>query len=255
MSKSRPTIGITTFNQNEDGHYHLASASVEVVRLAGGLPVLLPPDDPVDCVAILEVVDGLILSGGGDLDPATYNGSVHPAISNVDPKRDAYELNLARLALNNDIPVLGICRGLAVLSVVSGGSLMPHIPDEFGEVVVHVGESAQTVEHQVQIDTLSRLAEVMEATVVTVVSGHHQSVCSVPSGWRVAARSCDGVIEALEHEHHPWAIAVQWHPELTSDDPLEQRIFQSLVEAARNRISNKNKRKLPNLPLLAANFP
>ena len=252
MSKSRPIIGITTFNQNKDGHYHLASANVEVVRLAGGLPVLLPPDESVYCAAILEVVDGLILSGGGDLDPATYHGSVHPTISNVDPKRDAFELKLARLALNSNIPVLGICRGLGVLNVVSGGSLIPHVPDEFGETVAHTGESNQTVEHQIQTEPFSRLASVMGATVATVVSGHHQSVRSVPSGWRVTARADDGVIEALEHEHHPWALAVQWHPELASDDLQQQRIFQSLVEAARYRNINKNKRESLNLPLLAA---
>lgn len=106
-----PIIGITTFGQNKDGHYHLASASVEAVRSSGGLPVLLPPEEP-DPSAILEFVDGLIFSGGGDLDPATYNGSVHPTISMVNPKRDAFELKLSKLALENDIPVLGICRGI-----------------------------------------------------------------------------------------------------------------------------------------------
>ncbi len=235
-----PVIGITTFDQNELGHYHLASAYVEAVRSWGGLPVLLPPDEP-DPAAILEVVDGLIFSGGGDLDPATYHGSVHPTISKVNPKRDTFELTLARLALNTDIPVLGICRGIGVLSVVSGGTLVPHIPDEFGEVVAHTGGPDQTVKHQVQISPQSHLAEVMGATVVTVVSLHHQAVRSVPPGWRVAARAYDGVIEALEHEHHPWAIALQWHPELAIDDPVQQRIFQSLVEAARTRNIRNNK--------------
>lgn len=231
----RPVIGITTFGQNELGHYHLAGAYVDAVRSSGGLPVLLPPDAPEEGAAILEVVDGLIFSGGGDLDPATYNGSLHPTIAMVDPKRDTFELTLARLALNTSIPVLGICRGIGVLSVVSGGSLMPHIPDEFGEVVAHVGESTPTVKHRVQILPQSRLAKVIGSTEVTVVSWHHQAVRSVPPGWRVTAHASDDVIEALEHEDHPWAIAVQWHPELSLIDPLQQRIFQALVEAARTR--------------------
>lgn len=229
-----PVIGITTFGQNEHGHYHLASTCVEAVRCWGGLPVLLPPDEPSQCT-ILEVVDGLILSGGGDLSPATYNGSMHPAISKVDPKRDAFELTLARLALNTDIPILGICRGMGVMSVASGGSLVPHIPDEFGEVVAHAGGATQTVEHQVLIEPQSRLGKLIGATVVTVVSGHHQAVRSPTPGWRVTAHALDGVIEALEHEHHPWAIALQWHPELAIDNPQQQRIFQSLVEAGRDR--------------------
>lgn len=232
---TRPhVIGITTFAQNEHGHYHLASACVEAVRLAGGLPVLLPPDEP-DPAAILEFVDGLIFSGGGDLDPATYNGSGNSTISMVDPKRDAFELTLARLALNTDIPVLGICRGLGVLNVASGGSMVTHIPDEFGKIVAHTGEHTQTVEHFVRIEPHSHLAKVVESTEVTVVSGHHQAVRTVPLGWRVAAYALDGVIEALEHEHHPWAIALQWHPELAIDDRLQQRIFHALVAAARAR--------------------
>lgn len=224
-------IGITTFDQNEQGHYHLAGTYVEAVRLAGGLPVLLPPKEPTPS-AILEFVDGLIFSGGGDLDPATYNGSLHPTISTVDPKRDAFELTLARLALKTDIPILGICRGIGVLSVASGGSLITHIPDEFGERVAHSGKSTQTVEHLVRIEPQSHLAKVVGSTKVAVVSGHHQAVCTAPPGWRVAAYAFDGVIEALEHEHHPWAIALQWHPELAIKDRLQQRIFQALVEAA-----------------------
>lgn len=238
-------IGITTFNQNQDGHYHLASADVEAVRLAGGLPVLLPPNE-TDPGAILEFVDGLIFPGGGDLDPATYNGSAHPAISMVDPKRDAFELTLATLALKTDIPVLGICRGIGVLNVASRGSLVTHIPDEFGKLVVHTGKP--TVEHLVRIEPQSRLAGVVGATEVKVVSGHHQSVRNIPPGWRIAAYALDGVIEAVEHKAHPWAIGLQWHPELAIDDPIQQRIFHALVAAARARkIVSNNKNTLATL--------
>lgn len=228
----RPVIGITTFGQNELGHYHLAGAYVDAVRSSGGLPVLLPPDAPEEGAAILEVVDGLIFSGGGDLDPATYNALMHPTISNVDYQRDAFELTLVRLALKTDIPLLGICRGIGIMSVASGGSLVAHIPDKFGCSVAHTGETNQTVKHQVQLEPQSRLASIMKATSATVVSLHHQAVRSVPPGWCVAAKASDGVIEALEHEHHPWAFALQWHPELAIDDPQEQRVFQALVEAA-----------------------
>ena len=239
---NRPhVIGITTFNQNEQGHYHLASTYVEAVRLAGGLPILLTPNEP-EPAAILKFVDGLIFSGGGDLDPATYNGSVHPTINMVNPQRDAFELTLAKLALNTNIPVLGICRGIGVLSVASGGTMVTNIADEFGKVVAHNGGPNQTVEHLVRIEPQSRLAKIVESTEVTVVSLHHQAVRTVPPGWRVAAYSSDGVIEALEHEYHPWAIALQWHPELAIDDCLQQQIFYALVAAAHARkIASKNK--------------
>jgi putative glutamine amidotransferase len=244
-----PTIGITTFDRNEHGHYHLASTTVEAIRLAGGLPVLLTPGEADESAAILEVVDGLIFSGGGDLDPATYNGSAHPAISDVNQWRDAFELKLARLALKTDIPMLGICRGIGVLSVASGGNLVSHIPDEFSGLVAHTGGTAQSVKHQVQIKQDSRLASIMKASEATVVSLHHQAVSSVPPGWRVVAHTSDQVIEAMEHEHHPWAIALQWHPELALDDLQAQHIFCSLVEASyRRKIKNKHNYSLLTSP-------
>lgn len=231
---ARPQIiGITTFNQNEDGQYHIAAACVEAVRASGGLPILLPPNEP-NPSAILEFVDGLIFSGGGDLHPAAYNGSLHPALSMVNRERDTFELTLARLALNTNIPLLGICRGISVLNVASGGSLIAHIPDQFGEVVAHSGNSGQTVEHLVHLKPHSRLAQILSSTEVIVVSGHHQAINTVAHSWRTAAYAQDGVIEALEHEHHPWAIALQWHPEL-GNNQQQQQIFSALVEAASNQ--------------------
>lgn len=239
---TKPTIGITTFNQNQDGQYHIKNTFVEAVRRCGGLPILLPPGQPEESTAILEVVDGLIFSGGGDLDPATYNGSNHPAISSVDRTRDAFELALFNQAKNTNIPLLGVCRGAAVMAVASGASLVAHIPDEFGKLVAHTGDE-ESVKHLVQINPQSHLALIMEATTVEVDSMHHQSVRTLPTGWRLAARAIDGVVEAIEYEHHPWAIGVQWHPELAIDNPQQLRIFQALVEAARARkIRNQNKR-------------
>ncbi len=232
-STQLPVIGITTFGQNEYGNYCSHHAYVNAVRLAGGLPVLLPPGEP-DPAAILNVVDGLIFTGGGDIEPATYNGDLHPTIARVDPQRDAFELTLARLVLNTDIPVLGICRGLEVLVVTSGGTLVSHIPDEYGEVVEHTKDRIHTSEHRVQIMPESRLATMIGTTEATIVSWHHQAARIVPPGWRITAYAADGLIEALEHEHHPWAIALQWHPELSLNDPLQQRIFQALVKAARS---------------------
>ncbi|HEY9845553.1 MAG TPA: gamma-glutamyl-gamma-aminobutyrate hydrolase family protein, partial [Candidatus Caenarcaniphilales bacterium] len=182
-STRRPVIGITAYGKNESGHYCLAAVYVEAVRKAGGLPILLPPEEP-DPAAILDAVDGLIFTGGGDLDPATYGGYMHPTIDKIDPQRDSFELSLARLVLDSNIPVLGICRGLEVLIVSSGGALVAHIPDEFGETVPHTQDRIHTTQHPVKIMPKSRLARMMEATEATIVSWHHQAARSVPPGWQ-----------------------------------------------------------------------
>lgn len=235
MKLNPPIIGITTSGHNITGSFSLRGEYVQAVRSAGGIPILLPPGEPEESSAILEQVDGLLFSGGGDIDPAAYNGSPHPTIYNVDPERDRCELALANLVLGTDIPVLGICRGLEVLVVATGGSLVAHLPDEFGEEVVHRAAQLLSIEHSVQIAPGSLLNTVIGTTQATVVSWHHQAVSIVPPGWRVTARADDGVIEALEHERHPWAIAVQWHPELSINDPLQKRILRAFIVATQNR--------------------
>jgi len=230
--KPQPLIGITTSGQQITGNFFLRREYVEAVRIVGGIPILLPPGQPDLAATILEQVDGLIFSGGGDIDPAAYNGSPHPTIYNLDSERDYSELALAQLVLGTDIPVLGICRGLEVLVVATGGSLIPHLPDEFGEAVVHRADQLHYAEHNVQISPESRLASIVGTTETKVMSKHHQAARIVPLEWRVTARAADGVIEALEHEQHPWAIALQWHPELSLNDPIQQRIFQAFVTTA-----------------------
>lgn len=235
MKSKPPLIGITTHGQHETRLFCLRSDYVNAIRLAGGIPVLLPPGDPQESAFILERVDGLVLSGGGDIDPTIYNGSSHPKIYNVDPERDRFELALAQLALGIDMPVLGICRGLEVLVIATGGSLVPHLPDEFGEVIRHRAEQLRPSEHKIQIAPESRLAAITGTTEIieaNVVSWHHQAAGIVPLEWRIAARADDGVIEALEHKYHPWATALQWHPELSINDPLQLRILQAFVGAA-----------------------
>ncbi|RMH75643.1 MAG: gamma-glutamyl-gamma-aminobutyrate hydrolase family protein, partial [Calditrichaeota bacterium] len=184
---------------------------------------------------LLEVIDGLILAGGGDIDPALYDGRPHPTIERVDSRRDALELELSRQALARPLPVLGICRGQQVLAVATGGTLVEHIPDEYGQAVIHRDGSGEYVQHPVEVEADSRLAEILGATELPTPSKHHQAVREVPPEWRVVARAADGVIEALEHRHHPWMIAVQWHPEQAYRDPRHGRLFAALVEAARGR--------------------
>lgn len=230
----KPLIGITTSSQMLAGGFCLSRLYVEAVRLAGGVPILIPAGEP-DLSTILSRLDGLIFSGGGDIDPAIYQGVSHPTIYNVDPERDRSEISLAKLVLAANIPVLGICRGLEVLVVATGGTLVPHLPDEFGNVVVHRADQLHSIEHSVDITPNSRLAKIIGATQLKVMSWHHQAASTVPLEWNITARAVDGVIEALEHKHHTWAIALQWHPELSINDELQLRILQAFVAAASNR--------------------
>lgn len=234
MLKHTPVIGITMYGKNPEGDYSLQSSYVNSIRAAGGIPILLPPGDANPQI-ILTKLDGLVLAGGGDIEPQIYNGKPHETVYAVDPERDRFEIALAQLALAQDLPVLGICRGLQVLNVVSGGDLVPHVPDYFGAEIAHRNEIEQkSTRHTVAVMANSKLAIALGVTSPEVTSWHHQAIGTVAPNWQVVATAPDGVIEAIEHTEHPWAIAVQWHPEMVSDDPVQPRLFQALVKATLN---------------------
>ncbi|HEY9737827.1 MAG TPA: gamma-glutamyl-gamma-aminobutyrate hydrolase family protein [Trichocoleus sp.] len=229
---SLPILGITIYGRNSIGDFTLPATYVNAVRQAGALPVLLPPVQG-DPTALLERLDGLILAGGGDIDPQHYGGSQHPLLYGLDCDRDAFELALVRHALNLNLPILGICRGMQVLSIATGATLIPHVPDVYGEQVLHrLDQPRRPVEHSVSVEPTSRLAQILGATEVTVSSWHHQAVQQISDCWQPVAYAADGLIEALEHRHHPWLVAVQWHPELSPDNPAQQRLFGALAAAA-----------------------
>lgn len=233
MAAGRPLIGITTYGRVKDGRFHLPAAYVDAVRRAGGVPVLLAPGEAhVD--ALLERLDGVVLSGGGDLDPEHYGGAAdHPRLQGVDPERDAFELAVARRVVERGIPTLSICRGCQVLNVALGGTLIEHLPDVVGEDLPHRAPSGERARHAVEVEPSSDLARVMAEARPEPVSSHHQAPASVAAPLRVVARAADGTVEALEHPEHPWLIGVQWHPEATAaEDPSQQRLFDALVEAA-----------------------
>lgn len=231
----KPLIGITTYGRQAAIPFSLPSEYIDAIRAAGGVPILLPPGE-IEPAILLDALDGLILSGGGDIDPVCYNGFAHPTIYSVDAERDAFELQLAKFALETHLPIFGICRGLQILIVATGGTLIPHIPDVYGTSALHRLEPEPgrrlPTEHFVKIDLESRLAQCMQNSHLSVVSWHHQAIDKVPSVWRIVGHALDdGVIEAVEHEHHPWAMGVQWHPELSINDPSHQKIFQAFVQA------------------------
>lgn len=231
-----PVIGLTTYGQAH-GYYGVFDNYVRAVRRSGGVPILLPPGES-QLTEILALVDGVIFTGGGDIDPARYEGEGHPAIYKVDPERDEFEFRLAQLVLWQQIPVLGICRGLQVLNLVSGGSgLHPHVPDAFGLETLHRSAEAVSVRHPVNLVKGSQLAIALQTQTLTVTSWHHQAIPSAPPGWQASGYAPDGLIEAIEHEHHPCAIAVQWHPEMSLEDPYQQRIFDYFIAAVQKQMT------------------
>jgi putative glutamine amidotransferase len=236
MNQSHPIIGITTSARTDTGHFRVATQYVDAVRRAGGIPILLPAGEPFQN-ELLARLDGLILSGGGDIAPAVYGGTPHPTMFTIDAERDQSELALVHQLVELGTPALGICRGAQVINVALGGTLIEHLPDEVGEAVGHRDPAASPgAIHPVHIQPDSHLAAVMEAAEVRPVSWHHQAARDVAPGLQVVAQAADGTAEALEMPNHPWLIAVQWHPELTAEhDPSQQKIFDALVAAARNQ--------------------
>jgi putative glutamine amidotransferase len=240
----RPLIGITTYGRDKDDRFALPIEYVDAVRRAGGVPVLLPPGE-TSVEELIERLDAFVLSGGGDVDPARYGGdTAHPKVERIDAERDAFELALARAVVKRRVPALSICRGCQVMNVALGGTLHEHLPDAVGESIAHRPEAKESdkddaavrIRHAVAVEDGSRLADLMGTMRPSPVTWHHQAADRVAPALRVAARADDGTIEALELPEHPWLVAVQWHPEMSAAEDVEQqRIFDGLVAAARER--------------------
>jgi putative glutamine amidotransferase len=232
-SREHPLIGLTSYGRTADNRYALPAEYLDAVRRAGGVPVMIAPGEPRWETA-LESMDALVLTGGGDIDPIRYAGRRHDTNYGIDPERDVLELALGRRVIDSGLPVLGICRGAQILNVVQGGRLIEHIPDEFGETVLHRAPPREPVRHSVQLKGSSRLAQILGLQELHVTSWHHQALRGVAKGFEAVAHAADGTIEAIEMPEHPWLIAVQWHPELTAaTDPLQQRLFDAIVTVAR----------------------
>jgi putative glutamine amidotransferase len=230
-----PLIGITTYGRNEYGAYTLPGEYVDAVRRAGGIPVLIPPGE-IHTSELVARLDGLLLSGGPDVDPDHYDGLAHKMVYGIDPERDEMELALARLVVERDQPTLCICRGIQVMNVALGGTLIEHLPDIVGEQVPHRDPRNIWGVHAVHVDTDTRLATILENRQIVSNSWHHQAIREVAKPLTVVARAPDGTIEAVEKSDHRWLIAVQWHPEATAmHDPIQQRLFDALIAAAKTK--------------------
>ncbi len=222
-------IGITAHiemvGSDPDGslHYVVSAPYVKAVRKAGALPVLLPVVDPDDAMAMLDIVDALVITGGCDVDPTNYDAAVDPLLGPTDPLRDAADLAITRAAVQSNVPTLATCRGIQVLNVAMGGTLVQHVDEH-----MRVDMYNQDV-HGVDIDPASRLATILGTEALGVNSMHHQVIDRLGPGVRSVARNHDGHIEAIEIDAAPAVLGVQWHPELLRHRDDHLALFEDLV--------------------------
>ena len=228
----RPVIGITSYAQDARwGVWHLPAvliplAYVDAVEDAGGRAVVIPPTE-IGVEETLSALDGVVFSGGADVDPSRYGAEPHPETDAPQARRDAGEMALLEAALERDMPVLAICRGFQLLNVARGGDLIQHLPEEVGRDV-HKQVPGEFAVHPVEVKEGTRLAAIVGQR-SDVTSHHHQALGRVGDGLVETAWAADGTLEGIEDPSLRFAVGVQWHPEAGEDAAL----FEALVEQAR----------------------
>lgn len=231
----KPLIGITS-DIDENGETFLKADYSRAILRAGGLPVVLPAGLE-DIEEICSRIDGLLLTGGEDVNPLLFGEEPKRELGKIAPERDTMEMALAKCAVGKDMPVLGICRGHQILNVALGGTIHQHIyTDLEGPLLQHKQQADRNYPtHTVQVTEGSRLAEFASAKEILVNSLHHQAVNDVPEPLRVIATATDGIIEALESTKHRFVMSVQWHPEALSNrsDEISLNLFEGFVNASK----------------------
>lgn len=239
----KPIIGLTLNRLSSSNvlvPYHgLSEAYVKAVSDAGGIPLLIPLGLPKsDWEPLRELLDGILLTGGSDIDPASFNGRPHPGVYDVDTERDALEIALVQRAVETRQPFLGICRGVQAINIALGGTLYTDIADQYPGAQRHdwyPNVPRDYLAHQVTVEPASRLGGILGVAHPEVNSLHHQALERIGEGLMVTAHAPDGMIEAVELPDHPFGIGVQWHPEWLQNDPAMRNLFRAFIRAAAER--------------------
>jgi len=237
----KPVIGITTrrivsrSGQKERPGELVPRGYVAGVAESGGLPIGLPTIDPAEAPSFLDLVDGLLLSGGEDVHPALFGEEPHERIDEVDERRDRFEIALAREAHARNLPTFGICRGVQLMNVAFGGTLHQDIPSQLKTGLAHTQRSVEDILwHTVEVAEGSVLARIVGAGALRTNSFHHQACRAVAPGFRVTAQATDGVVEGIEDPSREFFLGVQWHPEIgfVQGDAACRALFAAFVAAA-----------------------
>ncbi len=237
-----PFIGITVsqvLNRNNLVNQN-PSTYAQAIKLAGGLPVLIPNEFPHDQIPeLFERIDGLLLSGGGDIGLHYFNGEPHPTVAGVSAERDELEITLCNFAIRARKPVLGICRGMQVINVALGGSLYTHIPDQYPSNVKHqtLDENGRDfLAHEITLEPGSKLQRIYGCSQFQVNSFHHQAIKKTAPDLVVTGHASDGLIEAVEMAGDAFSvIGVQWHPECLLEHETQRKLFEAFVGACLTR--------------------
>lgn len=234
----KPVIGITLSMEANDIFYKLHSDSSRAINQMGGIPFMLSYEYTTEDIArIAQMMDGLVLTGGDDIDPTLFSEEPHLNLGPVVPARDHFELAVTRKMLTLDKPVLGICRGAQILNIAAGGDMYQDIYEQNDHVLLqHTQKSARThATHYVEIVQDSMLHTITKKDKIRVNSVHHQANRKVCNGFYVSGRSSDGIIEAIESSQHQFALGVQWHPEsmMASEDDVSVRIYRAFINACK----------------------
>jgi putative glutamine amidotransferase len=246
----KPLIGIGSDvlqKQGERDRAFVYTTYIESLKRAGAVPVLIPPQ-PENAADLAETLDGILLAGGDDCDPAEYGEEKHPSCEPMDPRRQKNDLGLAKLARQRGIPTLGICLGVQVMNVAAGGTLIQDIATD----IDHASEPSDRHRHDVHIDSSTKLGSILGDREFNVNSSHHQAIGRVADGLRITANAPDGIVEGLEDPSHPFYVGVQWHPEDMPDESSASAIFGAFVEAARKYAREKQKAAADLSPVGAA---
>lgn len=239
---TKPLIGIGSDVLQVEGERDRAfvyTTYVEALRRAGALPVLIPPQ-PENAAELVESLDGILLAGGEDCDPALYGQERHPQVVDLlNERRQSNDLALAKVARERGIPTLGICLGLQVMNVASGGTLVQDIDSQVETEIQHASMPADRARHDVMVQEGTKLASIVPAVELNVNSSHHQAIADVAEGLRITAHAPDGIVEGLEDPRHPFYVGVQWHPEDMAGEGSANTLFAAFVQAAREYAQSK----------------
>jgi putative glutamine amidotransferase len=230
----RPVIGITIDQHDEAGKYESPADYSKAIEMAGGLPILLPYHTDLSLIPqYVDLIDGILFTGGNDLDPSAFGQSRHPKAVPVDPARQIFEMALLKGLENRQMPALGICMGLQLMNVYRGGSLHQFLPDVAREKSLeHRKLSEELLRHSVTLDTTSQIGAAIGKPEISVNTYHKQSVDKLGKGLKVIATAPDGVIEGFEDPTLPLFAAIQWHPERLTRESEHLAPFELLVKTA-----------------------